>query len=194
MYLFFDTETTGVPKNYKASPTDVENWPRIIQLAWAYFDQDGSLIAKSCDLIYPNGWEIPEEKFWIDNGYSTEESKIKGVPIDKVLFRFLSVLDQCKYLIAHNLNFDKPIVQAEMIRLKMKSENRPSQFCTMMSTTNICKIPHSNGRGMKWPKLEELHRHLFKAEFEGAHDALNDVMATAKCFFELKSRNLISLS
>lgn len=31
MILFFDTETTGVPKNYKAPVTDLENWHRPTQ-------------------------------------------------------------------------------------------------------------------------------------------------------------------
>jgi hypothetical protein len=34
-YLIFDTETTGTPKNYKAPMKDIENWPRVIQLACA---------------------------------------------------------------------------------------------------------------------------------------------------------------
>ncbi len=32
-YLFFDTETTGVPKDYKAPSSDTDNWPRMVQLA-----------------------------------------------------------------------------------------------------------------------------------------------------------------
>jgi hypothetical protein len=34
MYLFFDTETTGLPKSWKAPVTDVNNWPRLVQLAF----------------------------------------------------------------------------------------------------------------------------------------------------------------
>lgn len=33
MYLFFDTETTGLPKNWKAPVSDLNNWPRLVQLA-----------------------------------------------------------------------------------------------------------------------------------------------------------------
>ncbi len=33
MYLIFDTETTGLPKNYNAPLTDADNWPRLVQLA-----------------------------------------------------------------------------------------------------------------------------------------------------------------
>ena len=32
-YLFFDTETTGVPQDYKAPSSDTDNWPRMVQLA-----------------------------------------------------------------------------------------------------------------------------------------------------------------
>lgn len=189
MYLFFDTETTGTPKNYKAPVTDLENWPRVIQLAWAFYDQNETLVASSCNLIYPNGWEVPTEKFWIDNGFSTEKSKEEGIRIETALDAFVSVINSTQLLIAHNIQFDLPIVQAEMIRAQMLAQNKPKKFCTMQSTTNICKIP--GPYGFKWPKLEELHNYLFGQGFDGAHDALNDVMATAKCFFELKNRNLI---
>lgn len=39
MYLFFDTETTGLPKEYRARTEDVDNWPRVVQLAWALYDE-----------------------------------------------------------------------------------------------------------------------------------------------------------
>jgi len=38
MYLFFDTETTGLPRNYKAPATDLANWPRLVQIAWLLAD------------------------------------------------------------------------------------------------------------------------------------------------------------
>ena len=34
MYLFFDTETTGLPKRWNAPVTDLENWPRSFAGAW----------------------------------------------------------------------------------------------------------------------------------------------------------------
>lgn len=36
-YLFIDTETTGLPKEYDAPYTDIDNWPRLVQLAWIVF-------------------------------------------------------------------------------------------------------------------------------------------------------------
>ena len=34
VYLFSDTETTGIPRNYNAPVSDLANWPRMIQIAW----------------------------------------------------------------------------------------------------------------------------------------------------------------
>ena len=42
MYLIFDTETTGLPKRWDAPITDVNNWPRCVQIAWQLHDEMGN--------------------------------------------------------------------------------------------------------------------------------------------------------
>ena len=44
MFLIFDTETTGLPKDFSAPISDTNNWPRCIQLAWQLHDYSGKLI------------------------------------------------------------------------------------------------------------------------------------------------------
>ncbi len=44
----------------------------------------------------------------------------------------------------------------------------------------------------KWPKLQETYKFLFGEEFEGAHDAMADVRACARIYFELRNRSVIS--
>ena len=44
MFLIFDTETTGLPKNFNAPISDFGNWPRCVQIAWQLHNYDGSLI------------------------------------------------------------------------------------------------------------------------------------------------------
>ena len=53
MYLIFDTETTGLPKNWKAPITDTNNWPRCVQIAWQLHDELGELIEAQNYLIKP---------------------------------------------------------------------------------------------------------------------------------------------
>lgn len=192
MILVFDTETNGLPKNWKAPVTDLDNWPRIIQLAFATFSDEGEFIDSYCELIVPDGWEVPTDKFWVDNGYSQDSSIMFGVPIQEAMTALLVSMQSCSTIVAHNMSFDEKIVGAEMIRLGLKSENKPAKVCTKESSTEYCAIPNQNGfNSFKWPKLEELHNKLFGEGFEGAHDALNDVMACAKCFFELKKLEII---
>lgn len=62
-------------------------------------------------------------------------------------------------------------------------------FCTMQASTNYCRIPGKYG--FKYPKLQELHRKLFGCDFDNAHDALSDIRATEKCFWEMRKRKLI---
>ena len=53
MYLIFDTETTGLPKKFNAPITDLDNWPRCVQIAWQLHDYDGRLIEHNDFLIVP---------------------------------------------------------------------------------------------------------------------------------------------
>jgi len=61
MYLFFDTETTGLPLNWKAPVTHVNNWPRMVQLAYLYYDTDGKKIDSGDYIIKPEGFTIPAD-------------------------------------------------------------------------------------------------------------------------------------
>lgn len=191
MYLFFDTETNGKPKRYGADFREVDNWPRITQLAYAIFDGGDALIYSGSVLVKPDGWEIPKEQFFIDNNMSTERCEAGGLPIKDVLTHFISLIDGEQMMIAHNLAFDFPVVAAEMLRAGLRATTKPEKYCTMLGSKDILKLPGKYD--YKWPKLEELHKFLFNCDFDGAHDALNDVMATAKCFFELKKRGLITI-
>ena len=41
MYLFLDTETTGLPLRYGRPAAQIGNWPRLVQVAWLLTDADG---------------------------------------------------------------------------------------------------------------------------------------------------------
>lgn len=200
MYLFFDTETNGLPVNPKAPMAMLENWPRIIQFAYSLYDEDRKLLYKYCEMIKPDGWTVPTDKFFIDNGYTTEKCEQEGVPIHEALTGFVTALENCKYIVAHNIMFDYPVVGSEMIRYGYKSKNKPLKICTKEIGTDYCKIPNPNaywaqrGSPYKWPNLTELHTKLFGDGFDGAHDAMFDVNAMSKCFFEMLDQKIIKLS
>jgi DNA polymerase III epsilon subunit-like protein len=184
MYLFFDTETTGLPKNWKAPVSDLNNWPRLVQLAYLYYDKNGNKILGGDYIIRPEGFTIPTEASRI-HGISTERATREGEYIISVLQKFQSLINQAEVLVAHNMSFDEKIVGAELLRAGMyNSIPAKNKICTMQSTTNFCAI--DGPYGYKWPKLSELHYKLFRTGFEEAHNASVDITATAKCFWELK--------
>ena len=191
MYLFFDTETTGLPINWNAPISDFSNWPRIVQIAWAHYDENGKEIKSKSYIIKPGNFFIPIESARV-HGITTEIANEKGVAIKAVLNELTRALKEAEYLIAHNISFDEKIVGAEYLRKNMPNAVQfKNKICTMESSVDFCKIPGNDK--YKFPKLEELYYILFKNHFSNAHDALVDVKACAKCFFELKKLGVIKI-
>ena len=188
-YLFFDTETTGLPKSWKAPVTDLGNWPHIVQIAWALFDGNGNQLAFHDHIIRPEDFVIPQAATAI-HGISTERALKEGRPAAEVLKGFSKAVLGAACLVAHNMDFDEKMVRVELLRLGLPDVLSPvKKICTMKSSTGYCKIPGPYGD--KWPKLSELHIKLFDVDFEDQHNAASDVLCCAKCFFELRRRAVI---
>lgn len=190
MYLFFDTETTGLPKKYNAPADDFDNWPRLVQVAWILFDEEGKEILSNSYIIKPEGFVIPLESSLI-HGITQKRAVKEGCDLCNVLSEFENLVEQADFLIAHNIDFDEKIMGSELLRIgNMNCFVNKNKFCTMRASTNFCAI--TSQYGYKWPKLEELHYKLFETNFDEAHNALVDIQITAKCFWEMKKRGLIS--
>lgn len=182
--LFFDTETTGLPKSWKAPTEDVENWPRLVQLAWILYSGEGVELARMNRIVRPSGFEIPIGASGV-HGITTERALDEGVELLPVLKEFEDAALSAEQFGAHNIAYDRKIMGAELLRAGRTNIMKEKPLvCTMMGSTKFCAIPGLYGP--KWPKLQELHRKLFNQDFDGAHDALADVEATARSFFELR--------
>ncbi len=189
MLLFFDTETTGLPKLYHAPISDSDNWPRLVQIAWLLTDSDGKELAKHESIIKPEGFEIPTQSSDI-HGVTTERAQKEGIELDTSLDQFVWALKESEKLIAHNIKFDEKIIGAELYRKDFNPGLMDvDKFCTMMASTDFCQIPGKYG--YKWPRLAELHEKLFDKGFDNAHNALADVEAMVRCYFEMKKRGVI---
>ncbi len=189
MYLFFDTETTGLPINWKAPVQNVNNWPRMVQIAWLVYTADGKRIDGQNFIIKPEGFSIPDDAVRI-HGISTEKAITDGKELDVVLKLIAEQIENADALVAHNMSFDEKILGAEFIRKNIQNDLfKKNRICTMKQSVRYCKLP---GRyGYKWPKLSELHIELFGEDFKEAHDAVVDINATAKCFWKMKELEII---
>jgi DNA polymerase III subunit epsilon len=184
LILFFDTETTGLPKNWKASVNEIDNWPRLVQIAYILSNSRGKIIEKGNYIIKPNGFRIPAESTSVHR-ISNEKAQAEGLPVIQVLDKFKSLLKKADCLVAHNISFDEMIVGAELIRAGYTNYlTNKFKICTMKESTNYCKIP--GNYGYKWPSLSELYYKLFQTNFEESHNAEYDIKATFECFWKLK--------
>jgi DNA polymerase III epsilon subunit-like protein len=190
MYLIFDTETTGLPKNYQAPLDDFLNWPRIVQIAWSLYDADGNHWESVSYIIKPNGFVISDEVAKIHR-ITQARAMAEGVELRVALEHFLRDVKSASFLVAHNIDFDEKIVGSELLREKLENPITAAvKIDTMRKSVMVAKI--SNGRGgYKWPNLMELYQFLFQKSFADAHDAIFDVQACAECLFELKRRGAI---
>jgi len=186
MYIIFDTETTGLPRDWNAPITDTDNWPRVVQIAWQVHDQMGRMIEHKDYLIRPDGFDIPYDSEQI-HGISTELAQQDGVPLIDVLQEFNEALAKAKFVVGQNIEFDLNVLGCEFIRY-----DRPTKMLDMPvldtcteGTAELCKIPGGRGGKFKLPTLTELHEYLFHEPFAEAHNATADVEATTRCFLEL---------
>lgn len=192
MYLIFDTETTGLPQDFSAPITDLENWPRLVQLAWQLHDHTGKLISSGNYIVKPEGFTIPFNSEQI-HGISTKRANEEGIDLVEVLHAFRKDMDRAFFLIGHNVSFDEKVMGAEYLRKKIPSAimDKP-KIDTKDEGTDYCKIEGS--RGYKWPTLMELHRALFNRGFDDAHDAAADVEATSRAFLEMVRLGVIKVN
>jgi DNA polymerase III epsilon subunit-like protein len=189
MYLFIDCETTGLPRNWRAPVTDLQNWPRTVQIAWAEFDGNDRHIGTKCYVVKPVGFTIPRDAQRV-HGISTAHARSFGKPARTVLKALDAAAKKARVIVAHNLGFDEAVITAEFLRLGLEPPfDGKKRVCTMQQTTEFCGLP--GPRGFKWPKLQELHEILFGVEPINSHDAKADALACAKCFFKLKKMRII---
>lgn len=184
--MLFDTETTGLPpKNRQCM--DPTQWPHIVQLSYLIYDTDNDKIQDFKDVIISLGTHIPlpAESVAI-HGITRELSLTKGIDIRIALFDFKMALTQCSKCVAHNYDFDSNVIQMEARRNHL-SLYFPSPFCTMRASTDLRKLPHPTftGGGYKWPKLLELHEHLFHRVPKNVHNSKIDTIVTLRCYHML---------
>ncbi|GIV28471.1 MAG: DNA-directed DNA polymerase [Bacteroidia bacterium] len=195
MFLIFDVETTGFIKGDANDFSNLENFPRVVQLAYQLHDENGTLIEQYSKIVKPDGFEIPYSAAQVHK-ITTERALKEGFEWKEVLNDFLNALQQTKFLAGHNIiQYDVPVITAEFIRSgidkKIIQEKIFLDTCISKEVIEYCQLKGGKGGGYKQPNLSELYEKLFGERFELAHNAAFDVQANARAFFELLKRKII---
>lgn len=187
-YLLFDTETTGIPRKRNAKPEDFANWPYIVEIAWYLLDEEG-LLVDGCHYIVKQNVSIPQAAMEVHH-ITTQKMLSDGVDPWTVYSEFVASAEKAEYIIAHNLEFDMPIIECELLRNGFdKILFVKKQFCTMKAGRKFCTVYDRAGH-LKNPKLVELFGELYfknpYLKIEGIHSALADTNMLYRCFMKMK--------
>ena len=136
----------------------------------------------------PRGVSISERSTEI-HGITKDISIEFGENIKHILIEFSEVLKKTDILVAHNINFDKNMIEVECYRNgyhNILKEQNNIEYCTMKfgdHITQLTKVNKNNVVSPKYPKLMELYEHLFKTVPKNLHNSLVDVMVCFRCFY-----------
>jgi DNA polymerase III epsilon subunit-like protein len=189
--LFFDTETTGLPRHSAVSALQLKNnWPDLVSICWIVCD-DGSPVKKEYHMIKPEGWVIDPSASKI-HGITQEVAMAEGESLKTVLETFYGDYVTADQVIAHNMFFDRNVLFAAFAwRLNIGPTGfwkHSKDVCTMLKSKDELKIPskYSKTRDMyKYPSLDELYRDTFGTAPPGnAHSADRDTEVLVAIFFK----------
>ena len=207
--LIFDTETSGLPKGKNKIPTldTLSNWPHIVQFSYILYDTSTCEIDIMKDSIVrlPEGIDICDECVKI-HGITNEISASKGILLEDVLTDFMNTLEKADLLVAHNIDFDKNVIMAEILR-KYSDINSIEKwttyyntittykkyYCTMQESIDLCNRKYVNkwtgSIRLKFPNLSELNMHLFNYIPKNLHNSLYDIIVCLRCFHMMNFKN-----
>ena len=227
--MVFDVETTGLlPKKdplTKLAPT-IQDFPHILQLSFVIYNTKFWTIERTFDkyIRVADSVDISAkitELTGITRAMCNETTNgSNSLTIEDALAEFYREYLACDCIVAHNIDFDRTMIQTELERNKaaivsqcpyyscifdptFNTLHNIDTFCTMRVGKKICniviqpenKIDKKTGLAtivpkpfVKYPRLSELHQHLFGSVPEGLHNSLVDTMACLRCFLFMRFR------
>jgi len=195
------------------------SWPSIVQLSYIIYDTENPNNIK----IFNKYIDIPDNIIISDSSFDIHHisrEKIEHEPAEKkalisdVVLEFMDDImkSDVKIVVAHNVQFDRKMIVAELLRLKKEPISpdieKQLQFlmdhkkfiCTMDATAPVCNIQmavHYKDKKtgedkvfykVKSPRLIESYQYYFgyQPSGEALHDAVIDVIICLRVFIKYK--------
>ena len=174
-----DTETTGLIESHLMR---LEFQPHVIQFCATVFDLDRGTVLENVDLlIQPPKLSLVTEDITKITRITQEmlSDKPKFAEVSREIFQ---VICDHPAVVAHNLSYDKAMIDLEARRLDTQVRWPLRQICTVEQSVHLLGYNTS---------LTDLHDKLFGFKFEGAHSARADVDALVKCAIEMRRRDML---
>lgn len=177
--FMLDTETTDLVKE---GVTDFLDQPGICQIGIVILDEKFKEIDSFQSLVNP------EKSKWSEGAmkvHGITPDRVKDAPTYFALHdQIADMAEGCSTWSGYNTKFDKDVLWFQLLRYGFeRSFPWPRYDLDVMKLASE-KMAMQGKRGLKRPKLIEIYEHLFNESFD-AHDALEDIRATARVLKEL---------
>lgn len=184
MNLYFDTETTGLPRSNL--PLDHESQPHLVSCSALQVTPEGRIQQSMSKMVAPANWAwddspTSEDRAFLVHGLRVEDCLSFGRKEKEVLEELLHLWysDDAALLVAHNLAFDKQIIEIAIARyypdevMLAAAWREGPGFCTMQEMRRIKKeLKLQTGADLK-----SAYRHFVGEELERHHSANADAVA-----------------
>ena len=176
--LALDCESTGLMEGRLLKH---DRQPHVIQFAATLVNLDtGERIHEYDTFVQPPGKELLSDKVSKITGIVWDDLKNAPFFFD-VADRILPLIELSPMAVAHNLSFDRDVLDTEARRLG-RSIKWPKMFCTAEATVHL--------KGFRLD-LASLHEHLVGMDLIGGHRADADVAALVRCLIAMRKKDLI---
>jgi DNA polymerase III epsilon subunit-like protein len=157
----------------------------ILQLAYVICDKSGNII-KQVNSFVKN--RLPSTESIKIHGITHEKIKKDGKDFYLIIEELMKDISTCETIVGHNIHYDLSTIQNDIRSYGIniiKEDETP-----MLNILENIKTVDTITLAGKKIKLEELYMELFNKKIIGAHNALNDVLATKECYFSLLNKGL----
>ena len=176
-FCFLDTETNGLsPKTNN-----------IIEIGWVITDKYLNVL-KQENLLINGDFEISE---FIKNltGITKERTISDGVALKVAFEKLYNDINQCTFIVAHNIMFDYKMILGEINNLFKNNRNEMEHYEKIFkSKIRLCSMhilkKECIDRGLVVTnhKLQTLHNYLVETSQIQSHRAIADVYMILECF------------
>ena len=180
--LFVDTETSGLPSDWRRPYAEPGAWPHVAQVAWLLYTAAGELVKTENHYIKPSDYDLTPASMQV-HGLTLAYLQEHGQPRRQVMQRLHDDLTRYRPLVVgHFVELDYHMVGVSFHRADLPNALLGlNTFCTMKLSGTF-----SHTWQRRYLRLGELYDRLFNRLMPRQHDALADAEATAECFFELR--------
>lgn len=163
--IVFDTETTGLTLHPDAP---VHKQPRMIEFGAVIIDTTTYQEVEAISLLINPGEHITDE---ITKITGLSDADVKDAPsFEQALPQIAEAFAKCSSVWAHNLPFDRAIINGELARI---DDHDPFPW----PEKGICTVGLYKEAWGRNPRLIELYESVTGKKYEQTHRALDDVRA-----------------